>query len=312
VIVLPFPAFLVCSAYLTHRNRGLTETLVLLHHVARRIRRKAYATTEADRWRKRRANVITCEPKRGHATFTPVKLADLVKHHRHRSNEDQSAKQPSPRRAPTVTLRMISQFARSPGPAQRDRLLAMLTPREGEVLELVGHGLSDTEIAARVLFQLAEEIGFTGSPAPLAGPVQPVEAHLVRDAAVGGVACAPPLRRRKLGMEALISAPVVLAIGFVSLFFARALFVWFYNRTGYSVLLVAIFHASFDGAISQLSDDVVPRSNTARFLIFSGVIVVFATSVIIATKGKGAIVAWIVVGYTAIRSKRSAEIHRFP
>ena len=87
------------------------------------------------------------------------------------------------------------------------------------------------------------------------------------------------------GVEALISAPVVFAIGFVSLFFARALFVWFYNRTGYSVLLVAIFHASFDAAISQLSDDVV-ASNTARFLIFSGVIVVFATTVIIATKGR--------------------------
>jgi uncharacterized protein len=88
------------------------------------------------------------------------------------------------------------------------------------------------------------------------------------------------------GVEALISAPVVFALGFVSLFFARALFVWFYNRTGYSVLLVAIFHASFDAAISQLSYDVVPGSNTARFLIFSGVIVVFATAVIIATKGQ--------------------------
>jgi DNA-binding NarL/FixJ family response regulator len=53
--------------------------------------------------------------------------------------------------APTVTLRMISQFARSPSPAQRDRLLARLTPREGEVLELVGHGLSNTEIAARLV-----------------------------------------------------------------------------------------------------------------------------------------------------------------
>jgi hypothetical protein len=87
-------------------------------------------------------------------------------------------------------------------------------------------------------------------------------------------------------VEALISAPVVFAIGFVSLFFARALFVWFYNRTGFSVLLVAIFHASFDAAISQLSYDVVPGSNTARFLIFSGVVVVFATAVIIATKGQ--------------------------
>jgi uncharacterized protein len=59
----------------------------------------------------------------------------------------------------------------------------------------------------------------------------------------------------------------------VSLFFARALFVWFYNRTGSSVLLVAIFHASFDAAINQISYDVVPASNSTRFLIFSAVII---------------------------------------
>ena len=59
-----------------------------------------------------------------------------------------------------------------------------------------------------------------------------------------------------------------------------------YNRTGFSVLLVAIFHASFDASISQLSRDVVPASNTVRFLIFSAVIVLFATAVIIATKGQ--------------------------
>jgi hypothetical protein len=88
------------------------------------------------------------------------------------------------------------------------------------------------------------------------------------------------------GVEQLISAPVVFAIEVVSLFFARALFVWFYNRTGSSVLLVAIFHASFDAAINQLSYDVVPASNTARFLIFSAVILLFAATVIIATKGR--------------------------
>jgi hypothetical protein len=71
----------------------------------------------------------------------------------------------------------------------------------------------------------------------------------------------------------------------VSLFFARVLLVFLYNRTGYSVLLVAIFHASFDAAISRLSYDVVPASNTARFLIFTGVIVAAAATVIIATKG---------------------------
>jgi hypothetical protein len=78
----------------------------------------------------------------------------------------------------------------------------------------------------------------------------------------------------------------VFAIEVVSLFFARAIFVWFYNRTGFSVLLVAIFHASFDGSINQLSYDVVPASNTARFLIFSAVIILFAATVIIATKGR--------------------------
>jgi hypothetical protein len=50
--------------------------------------------------------------------------------------------------------------------------------------------------------------------------------------------------------------------------------------------MVAIFHASFDGAINQLSDDVVPVSNTVRFLIFSAAIVLPTATVIIATKGR--------------------------
>jgi hypothetical protein len=52
------------------------------------------------------------------------------------------------------------------------------------------------------------------------------------------------------------------------------------------VLLVAIFHASFDGAINQLSYDIVPASNKVRFLIFSVVIMLAATTLIIATKGR--------------------------
>ena len=138
-----------------------------------------------------------------------------------------------------------------------------------------------------VLFQLAEEIGFTGflqhhwqdryHPMKLTLYVALLWAvwHVPDHFAEGG-----------WGIEALISAPVVFAIELVSLFFARALFVWFYNVTGSSVLLVAIFHASFDAAISRLSYDVVPTSNTARFLIFSAMIVLPAAVVIIATKGR--------------------------
>ena len=138
-----------------------------------------------------------------------------------------------------------------------------------------------------VLFQLAEEIGFTGflqhhwqdryHPMTLTLYVALLWAvwHLPDHFAEEG-----------WDVEALISAPIIFAIEFVSLFFARALFVWFYNVTAFSVLLVAIFHASFDGAINQLSDDLVPASNTARFLIFSTVIVLAATIVIIVTKGR--------------------------
>ena len=39
-------------------------------------------------------------------------------------------------------------------------------------------------------------------------------------------------------------------------------------------------------AINQLSHDVVPASNTARFLIFSVVILLAGITVIIATKGQ--------------------------
>jgi membrane protease YdiL (CAAX protease family) len=138
-----------------------------------------------------------------------------------------------------------------------------------------------------VLFQLAEEIGFTGflqnhwqdryHPMKLTLYVALLWAvwHLPDHFAEEG-----------WGVEALISAPIVFVVEFVSLFFARALFVWFYNVTAFSVLLVAIFDASFDGAINQLSYDVVPASNTARFLIFSAVIVLVAIAVIIATKGQ--------------------------
>jgi uncharacterized protein len=138
-----------------------------------------------------------------------------------------------------------------------------------------------------LLFQLTEEIGFTGflqhhwqdryHPMKLSLYVALLWAvwHLPDHFAEEG-----------WGGEALISAPIVFAVEFVSLFFARALFVWFYNVTAFSVLLVAIFHASFDASISQLSRDIAPASSTARFLIFTGVIVVFATAVIIATKGR--------------------------
>jgi membrane protease YdiL (CAAX protease family) len=81
-------------------------------------------------------------------------------------------------------------------------------------------------------------------------------------------------------LAALAVAPVFLVYETILLFFARVLIVWLYEGAGRSVLIVGIFHASFDATITKLSREIIPASDAVRFLIVTGVIVLGACAVI--------------------------------
>jgi DNA-binding NarL/FixJ family response regulator len=103
--------------------------------------------------------------------------------------------------APTVTLRMIGTFARTPGPAARERVLAALTHREAEVLELLARGMSNAEIADRLVISEATAKTHVARILPKLGLRDRVQAVvLAYEQGVVSVGQVPPRPAREAGL----------------------------------------------------------------------------------------------------------------
>jgi membrane protease YdiL (CAAX protease family) len=69
------------------------------------------------------------------------------------------------------------------------------------------------------------------------------------------------------------------------LFFARVILIWLYNNTGGSVLIVGLFHSSFNTTISRMSVDFLPDKNDG-FWLASSIVIVTAVVIIVRTRGR--------------------------
>ena len=131
------------------------------------------------------------------------------------------------------------------------------------------------------LFNLGEEIGWTGFlQARLQDRHGPLKASLLVTAPFA-LFHLPDL----FAQLGLASALVVLPILAVSHLFARVVIMWLYNTTGRSVLLVGLFHASFNATVAG-GGEFIPGPTGTALVIATGVIVLAAVGLVVATRGR--------------------------
>lgn len=131
------------------------------------------------------------------------------------------------------------------------------------------------------LFNLAEEIGWTGFlQARLQDCHGPLKASLIVTAPFA-LFHLPDL----FTQFGLASALVFLPILAVMHLFARVVIMWLYNTTGRSVLLVGLFHATFNATLVG-GEEFIPGPAGTTLVIATGVIVLAAVALVVVTRGR--------------------------
>jgi len=140
-----------------------------------------------------------------------------------------------------------------------------------------------------VFFNLAEEIGFMGFlQASLQDGYGPLKASLIVTVPFALWHLPSLMVDGGLGFAQLHIALAYLGVLAILQMFARIVMMWLYNATGYSVLLVGLFHSSFNATTAQngFAGEFIPEPAATGLLIPSAVVAVAAVSIVVLTKGR--------------------------
>jgi membrane protease YdiL (CAAX protease family) len=143
-----------------------------------------------------------------------------------------------------------------------------------------------------LFFIVAEEIGFMGFlQARLQERYGPLKASVIATLPFALYHLPGLMVETGLGLTRFHVALGFLGILAILQMFGRVVIMWLYNATGYSVLLVGLWHSSFDATTSAFGRTFVvpgPAADAflAGFVIPSAVVAVLAVLVVVFTRGR--------------------------
>jgi membrane protease YdiL (CAAX protease family) len=135
-----------------------------------------------------------------------------------------------------------------------------------------------------LFFNLAEEVGWTGFlQARLQDRHGPLKASVIVTLPFALWHLPNWMVEFELGLAQLHLALALTGVFGISQLFGRVIIMWLYNNTNYSVLLVGMFHSSFNVTTSAFGP-FIPRD--MNFLIAASVVAVAAVLIAVFTRGR--------------------------
>jgi membrane protease YdiL (CAAX protease family) len=138
-----------------------------------------------------------------------------------------------------------------------------------------------------VFFNLAEEVGWMGFlQARLQDRHGPLKASLIVTVPFALFHLPGWMVEFRLGLAQLPLALLLTGVLGISQMFARVVMMWLYNNTGYSVLLVGLFHSSFNVTTSAFGPFIFGPAAGSEVEIGTGVVAVAAVLIVVLTRGR--------------------------